>query len=395
MASAGIIQRSESRRAELATAREISDRLFRMLSPEAFYARPIPERNRLIFYLGHLEAFDWNVLAVRGMSESRFHPEFDRLFERGIDPEPGKANTDSPGDWPSRSEVERYGMKTREWVDVHWDDLDPWWQQMVIEHRYMHIETLAYLLHALPYDQKTADRVDSFVWRPAPANPMIDIDAGTATLGKNLDSFGWDNEHLAHDVDVAAFRMSKFKNSNGEYLEFVREGGAAPHFWAREGDRWFWRGMFAQMPLPLNRAVWVTWDQATAYAKWRGAALPSEAQFLRACSLSAPDPQRDNFGYHHWDPIAVDAGHETANGGAPVQLIGNGWEWTRDAFAPFQGFEAHPFYPPYSSDFFDGEHYVMKGGSPRTAAMLTRPSFRNWFRHDYPYVFAGFRIVEG
>ena len=48
------------------------------------------------------------------------------------------------------------------------------------------------------------------------------------------------------------------------------------------------------------------------------------------------------------------------------------------------------FYPGYSADFFDGQHYVMKGASPRTASLLTRPSFRNWFRPDYPYMYAGF-----
>jgi gamma-glutamyl hercynylcysteine S-oxide synthase len=77
-----------------------------------------------------------------------------------------------------------------------------------------------------------------------------------------------------------------------------------------------------------------------------------------------------------------------------VQMIGNGWEWTRDVFAPFQGFSPHPFYPGYSADFFDGRHYVMKGASPRTARVLTRSSFRNWFRPDYPYMYAGFRLVE-
>jgi gamma-glutamyl hercynylcysteine S-oxide synthase len=81
-------------------------------------------------------------------------------------------------------------------------------------------------------------------------------------------------------------------------------------------------------------------------------------------------------------------------GAAPVQMIGNGWEWTRDPFAPFEGFTPHPLYPGYSADFFDGRHYVMKGASPRTASLLARPSFRNWFRADYPHMYAGFRLVE-
>jgi formylglycine-generating enzyme required for sulfatase activity len=77
-----------------------------------------------------------------------------------------------------------------------------------------------------------------------------------------------------------------------------------------------------------------------------------------------------------------------------AQLGGNGWEWTSTAFSPFEGFRPVPYYPGYSADFFDGKHYVVKGASARTAAQLTRRSFRNWFRSEYPYTYTGFRLVE-
>src|SRR5580658_9753031 len=93
---------------ELSDAREHSDRLFSLIAPGSLYERPIAERHRLIFYLGHLEAFDWNLLARRGLSAPAFHAEFDRLFERGIDPAPGEAPADTAKDWPSKGEVESY-----------------------------------------------------------------------------------------------------------------------------------------------------------------------------------------------------------------------------------------------------------------------------------------------
>ena len=386
-------------RREIASAREQTDTLFRLIGRETLYARPIAERHRLIFYLGHFEAFDWNILARRGLNAPAFHPTFDTLFERGIDPPPGQAPVDSPRDWPTPAEVEHYKTKTRAWIDSHIDDLDPWALQMAIEHRHMHAETFAYLLHGLPYHEKgSAAAAPHLSGLPAPSNPMIPIDSGRVTLGQSKDHFGWDNEHLAHEVLVPAFRISKFKISNGEYLEFVHEGGPAPHFWLFENNAWYYRGMFAQFQLPLDWPVWVTWAQASAYAKWRGLSLPTEAQFQCAAQLVSPDPIRDNFGYHHWDPIPVggtgSAGDLVAGGLVPAQMIGNGWEWTRDPFAPFEGFAPHPLYPGYSADFFDGQHYVMKGASPRTASVLTRPSFRNWFRSDYPHMYAGFRLVE-
>ena len=62
-------------------------------------------------------------------------------------------------------------------------------------------------------------------------------------------------------------------------------------------------------------------------------------------------------------------------------------------FAPFDGFAPLPSYPEYSADFFDGEHFVLKGASPMTARALTRRGFRNWFRPRYPYVYATFRCA--
>lgn len=382
--------------AELNHARNETDRLFRLIDPEAIYNRPIAERHRLIFYLGHLEAFDWNLLARRGSGESEFHAEFDRLFERGIDPEPGQAESDAPSDWPARDEVDRYNARTRAWIDAHFDSLDPELIQMAIEHRHMHAETLAYLMHGLPYEKKESDGAPvSLPERQTPPNPMIEISEEAVTLGSPVaEGFAWDNERQAHEVFVPAFSISKFKISNGEYLAFVRSGGPAPHFWVERNGQWFYRGMFAELPLPLDWPVWVTWDQAAAYAQWRGMKLPSEAQHQLASRKSKPDPWRDNYGFRRWDPVPVDFGHEKTNGAAPVQTTGNGWEWTHDVFAPFAGFRPHPFYAGYSADFFDGRHYVMKGASPRTATLLTRPGFRNWFRPDYPHMYAGFRLVD-
>jgi len=75
-------------------------------------------------------------------------------------------------------------------------------------------------------------------------------------------------------------------------------------------------------------------------------------------------------------------------------LVGNGWEWTSTVFGPLPGFAPMKTYPPYSSDFFDGQHYVMKGASAVTARELIRRSLRNWFRPNYPYVYAKFRTVN-
>jgi formylglycine-generating enzyme required for sulfatase activity len=229
-----------------------------------------------------------------------------------------------------------------------------------------------------------------------------------AILGKPKDeSFGWDNEYNEHKVSSSAFRIQRFKVTNGDYLQFVRKGARKPHFWTERNGKLYLRGMFEEIPLPLDWPVYVTQQEATAYAAGIGKSLPTEAQFHRAAFGShrdepriypwggrSPAPLFGNFDFRRWDPEPVHSTPADASAFGVRQLVGNGWEWTSTLFQPFQGFAAAPSYPGYSANFFDGDHYVMKGGSPRTASRLLRRSFRNWFRPDYPYVYGAFRCVE-
>jgi len=373
----------------LELAREQTDELFRLIRPDALYERPIPERHRIIFYLGHLEAFDWNLIAGYALDKRPFHAGFDRLFAFGIDPPPGQLPCDQPSDWPSVAEVQRYNQRVRDELDEMLDDVPEQLLHVAIEHRLMHAETFAYILHQLAYEYKNGPGASATRSAAQPsAAAMLSIPAGTARMVLTRgQSFGWDNEFQSHNVDVPGFTISKYKVTNGEYLDFVREGAAPPFFWADRGGRWYYRGMFAEVPLPLDWPVYVTWEEASAYARWRGKQLPTEPQYHRAAENTAPV----NVDFERWDPLPVTAG-ETAD--RPSQMAGNGWEWTSTVFAPFPGFEPFPFYANYSAPFFDGAHYVLKGASPRTAACFLRPSFRNWFRPAYPYVYATFRMVE-
>ncbi|MGE5570201.1 MAG: SUMF1/EgtB/PvdO family nonheme iron enzyme [Rhodospirillales bacterium] len=393
---------------ELRRAREHTDNLFRLLNPEALYDRPIPERHRLIFYLGHLEAFDWNLVCRWELGMSSFHPTFDKLFAFGIDPPEGSAPADSPSDWPQVDEVVSYNQRVRQTLDDAIERAPETLLHVAIEHRWMHAETFAYLMHNLPPAAKIARPERRRASSVPPAPEMVEIPAGTASLGMPRgQNFGWDNEFDAHKVQTPGFAIGKYKVTNGEYLKYVRAGGEAPHFWVKRGDAWFWRGMFEEIPLPLDWPVYVTQRQAESYAAWVGKNLPTEKQFHRAAygtpsgeeraypwGSGDPGAVRGNFNFAGWDPEPVNATPETDSAFGVSQLVGNGWEWTSTVFEPFPGFKPFPFYPGYSANFFDNCHYVMKGASPRTASALLRRSFRNWFRPNYPYVYAGFRVAE-
>jgi ergothioneine biosynthesis protein EgtB len=425
----------------LLDARLRTDELFRVVRDEAMYDRPIPERHRIIFYVGHVEAFDWNLLGDRAFGLRSFQRTFDQLFAFGIDPVEGGLPSDTPADWPSREEVERYNRRLREELDRAIEQAlarpvegHPHLISMLevaIEHRLMHAETLAYMLHRLPRERKIRG-AEHAARKAVPAKShLLDIPAGRATLGLEQihgDEFGWDNEFGAHEVKVTGFAIEKHNVTNHDFLRFVQAGGYEnrilwseeawawknkegvehPIVWKRDGNLWMYRTMFGEIRLPQEWPVYVSHAEATAYANWLGRKLPTEGQFHRAAygtpddrgersypwGEEAPSASKGNFDFQSWDPSSVGAHPEGASAFGVHDLVGNGWEWTRTEFAPFPGFAPMPFYPGYSANFFDGKHYVMKGGSPRTAACMLRRSFRNWFQPHYPYVYATFRCVE-
>src|SRR5580700_7547170 len=194
--------------AGLAEARSQTDTLFDIIRPAALYQRPIPERHRIIFYIGHLEAFDWNLLRPYIPGLRSFHPQFDQLFAFGIDPVDGCLPSDQPRDWPSLADVHGYVGRVREALDFArvtsrvWDS-PATLINVAIEHRLMHAETLAYMFHQMPLVDKTPQANT-----PLPAHGpvkarMIGIPSGAATLGLSREkaaAFGWDNEYDAQRV---------------------------------------------------------------------------------------------------------------------------------------------------------------------------------------------------
>ena len=401
--------------------------LFEIPTEDAYYERPIALRNPIVFYEGHLPAFNVNTLIKLALREPGVDDHYETLFARGIDPE-DEAGATSPTDlWPTRHCVQKYAAQADALIEqalesATLDDDDvPELRGgeavfTILEHEAMHHETFLYMLHNLPYEKKRhvapailpamAGTERASAGRIAGATQeLIAIPPGITTLGGDQ-AFGWDNEFPAHRVDVPAFAIQRHDVTNGEFLQFVEAGAPAPHFWLRQEGQWFWRGMFELIPLPLDWPVYVTHDEAAAYAKWKGMRLPSEAEYHRAAfgtpegsersypwGEALPDSSRGNFDFANWDPVPVGSYPSGASAWGVHDLVGNGWEWTSTEFNGFEGFQPMPTYLGYSADFFDGQHYVMKGASQSTARHLVRRSFRNWFRPSYPYVYATFRCA--
>jgi gamma-glutamyl hercynylcysteine S-oxide synthase len=420
--------------------RERSSQLFDLLSESAYYAQPISLRHPIVFYEGHLPAFSFNTLVKRALGEAGIDERLETLFARGIDPSESDAGS-GHRQWPHRDEVRQFADEADARVlrALRSAELDRPGHPLldraeavftILEHEAMHQETLLYMWHRLPFhDKRPPSGYRLCVRGLLPAPEWCAVPPGLATLGvdRHMVPFGWDNEFPSCIANVPAFEIERYNVTNAAFLEFVEAGGYRnpqwwqpedwswiqherveyPLFWEPLGDDWQWRAMFELIPLPMAWPVYVSHAEARAYAAWRGGRLPTEAEFQRSAYGSpdgadrpfpwgaAPaDHTRGTFDFVSWDPTPVGAHPAGRSAWGIEDLIGNGWEWTSSVFAPFPGFKPMASYPEYSADFFDGDHFVMKGASPATARELIRPTFRNWFRGRYPYVYAAFRLAR-
>jgi formylglycine-generating enzyme required for sulfatase activity len=395
-----------------------STSLFDMIDPQAYYTRPIPLRHPIAFYEGHLPAFSFITIARDTFGMPSVDEKLERLFQRGIDPaDETAAASHSINAWPSRDTVRAFAAECDARVNEALakaqagpsDGRGVQAAYTVLEHEPMHHETLLYIFHRVPYEMKAVPGNGALPpdGVPPPKGRIL-IPAGSATLGARRDAipFGWDNEFPETVADVDAFSVDAHSVTNADYLEFVAAGGPLPPFWIERDGSYLIRGMFAEAPLPRAWPVYVSHDQATAYALWKGARLATEAEYHRAAygtpggderphpwGDAPPSAEHGNFDFQRWDPDAAGSHPAGASAWGVHDLVGNGWEWTSSTFRPFPGFEPMITYPPYSSDFFDEGHYVVKGASAITARELLRRSLRNWYRPNYPYIYAKFRCV--
>jgi iron(II)-dependent oxidoreductase len=432
-------QREAEEIAELMTAaRAETLRLFDLAREEDLHHSPGFGFRPVVWHLAHIGVFEayWLLQKLRG------EPAPDERYERIFDP----INTprEESKNLPSRREMEDYLARVRERTlrvldETRFDEPEPLTRagylfQLVLQHEYQHQETLCYLLHLLPAARKQKPAIDegrrlSAARQAASLPEMVTIDAGKFEMGAMDGQFAYDNELPRHAVELESFKLDRLLTTNGEFASFIAEGGylrrewwsdegwqwreredwQAPLYWQRDGDIWHAQRLFDEGLLDEQHPVTgVSWYEAEAYARFRGKRLPTEAEWERAAAWDdvqeksrrfswgddAPDETLCNFNNHSWGTTAVGSFPDGATIDGCLDMTGNVWEWTRDAFAGYPGFEAFP-YPEYSEAWFDGDHRVLKGGSWATRAPLLRNSFRNFFRRHFRIAFAGIRCAEG
>lgn len=281
-------------------AQDLSDALFSSFKDDSvFYEKPDTLRRPMIFYFGHNACVFANKMMFAGLIDKPLNDLYQKMFETGVDEMPwddmdDMQDPDYP--WPTVSETMAWRKQVRDCVEEKiglMPDASPdkpatsespfWAVWMGIEHERIHLETSSVLVRQMPVDAVV--RPDGWNYAPsratspeaAPRNCLVDVKAGTAVLGKPVDfpTFGWDNEYGRRDVDVPAFRGSKYLVTNAEFLPFVLDGGYETKKWwiTQSGDDEGWKWLQRR---GAKKPIWWVATSHPELAKYRGTRPGSE-----------------------------------------------------------------------------------------------------------------------
>jgi len=236
------------------------------------------------------------------------------------------------------------------------------------------------------------------------------IPSGLTSIGVEKSSldFAFDNEKDSHTTWIESFMLSSHLVTNEEYAAFIDEGGyenpllwladgwelklkenwSAPLYWERDGSHWWIFTLGGMIPLDLSApVVHVSFYEAHAFAKWKGARLPTETEWECAARLEKtessfledrsfePAPPVDHFEFFS-------------------QIHGSAWEWTQSAYLPYPRFEKfHHGLSEYNEKFMCNQ-FVLRGGSCITPRSHYRTTYRNFYYPHMRWHYAGIRLAK-
>lgn len=412
---------------------ELDERLFDLLKNKEknIYEQPNNLRHPLIFYYGHTASFFINKLFISGIIPHRINKEFESIFAIGVDEMSWDDLESKHYSWPSFKQTKAYRDEVKKLVlhlidtiefqmPINWDS-PMWVVMMCIEHENIHIETSSVLLRELDLKFLKPDEIFTYKFKGKneyPKNELLDVSGGKVELVKDRQNpifYGWDNEFSYHLDKVESFKASKYLVSNGEFLEFINDGGYEkgeyfskhgqkwlnfakpkyPRFWVKKKNEYFLREINKLVPLPLDFPVDVNAYEAEAFCKYKSkklgfdVRLPSEDEYYRLYEFTNADTNNANIGLKSFNQSPVDE----FRFGDFYDIVGNVWQWSITPMYPFDDFKTHVSYDDFTTPTFDDKHSLMKGGSFISLGNEVLKSARYAFRKHF-FQHAGFRYVS-
>ena len=396
------------------------------LRPEDYVPQPVVDVSPPKWHLGHTTWFFENFILREQLEDYRlFDERLNWFFNSYYESQGPRIQRTNRGNM-TRPDVETI-LGYRNYVDEH---LQRWLAgygteplpadladllQIGLQHEQQHQELLVtdlkYILGTNPlyptYRTEVAPETD----RAARPLQFRRIEAGRYEIGYDGQGFCWDNELSRHPHYLPAYEMADRLVTNGEYLDFMADGGyarfelwqmegiewvrdqdiQAPLYWYERDGQWFQFTLGGLQPVDPDLPVThISWYEADAYARWADARLPTEQEWETAARQWTADHDFRRGNYverEHFHPTVCTES-------ADFQLAGHTWEWTNSAYLPY------PRYPrlegalgEYNGKFMINQ-MVLRGGSCATPASHIRISYRNFFHADKRWQFTGIRLCR-
>ncbi|HJQ84087.1 MAG TPA: ergothioneine biosynthesis protein EgtB [Candidatus Binatia bacterium] len=435
--------RESSAGTHLAAARARTLELIEPLGDEELTKQHVPIMSPIVWDLGHIANFEeqWSVRALD--PSAPVDSWSDHIYDPMANPRPTRKSLPLPG----RDETLRYmhdirARVRRQLARATFDPSDSlladgYVYKMIAQHEAQHTETILQTIQLARSGEDPSK--GPLVYEPGrriePKGSAVGLDVewavipgGPFVMGTDDRGFAYDNERPAHLVDLPRYRIALAPVTNAQYLQFVLDGGyRRRELWTDEG--WLWRTRSGvEEPAQWVRLadgtrceqafgrVWrlvddrpvvhVSWYEASAYARWAGKRLPTEAEWEKAAAWDLetrvarrypwgdmpPSDDHANLDQRTFGPAAVGAYPRGRSFFGCHQMIGDVWEWTATEFAPYPGFAPFP-YREYSDVHFGKGYKVLRGGSWATRPIAIRNTFRNWDLPERRQIFAGFRCA--
>jgi len=402
--------------------RQTTERLCAPLTPEDSVVQSMPDCSPAKWHLAHTSWFFETFVLESALADYRhFHPQYRYLFNSYYQ------TVGAQYARPQRELITRPGLaevlQYRQYVD---EQLLQWLTESTahapallnvielgLQHEQQHQELILtdikHLFSFNPLHPAYQQAPASDDTAAAPPLHWLHIEEGVQWLGHAGDGFSFDNELPRHRVFTQAFELATRPATNGEYLEFMQDGGytrpelwlsdgwkavqqhgwVAPLYWQQEDAAWFTHTLNGWLPVNPNEPVChLSFYEADAFARWAGGRLPTEAEWEQ---VAANLPLTGNFvesGALH-PRIAPET-----NPARPAQMFGDVWEWTQSAYSPYPGFRPSAGALGEYNGKFMCNQLVLRGGSCITPHSHIRASYRNFFPADARWQFSGVRLAR-
>ena len=419
----------EAYRKRYLDVRGLTEQLAAPLSPEDQQVQSMADVSPTKWHLAHVSwFFETFLLKPFADDYEEFDPDFDFLFNSYYEAVGPRHRRAARGliTRPSLDAVMAYRAHIDEWMSGLFSDATEefleeysWLIELGLHHEQQHQELLLmdikHVLSCNPFSPAYRKKEPVPVWQTHELN-WFDVPAGTYEIGAANNGFAFDNEGPIHEVALGDFAIASRCVTNGEFLEFMEDGGYdEPRFWHSDGWAWvqgegqkapfYWQQdddaswqefTFAGLcPIYHDAPVChVSWYEAEAYAAWAGKRLPTEfewetaARYFDVAHRPGAGANQVTSGYLRPTP----SGEGDSN--APFGMLGDVWEWTASAYSPYPGFKsATGAVGEYNGKFMVNQ-MVLRGASCATPPGHARITYRNFFYPHQLWAFAGFRLAD-